>query len=260
MKKIGILTFQRAHNYGAVLQAYALSTYLKKFNLDVEIVDYWPDYRKGMYDLFDVNFKQKSLTKNLKEIIKTIIGFRKKYIRYNKFKKFISNELGLKNKKSFNKGNQISSSYDYLFFGSDQIWRYNEFLSYKGLDPVYWGEYPSGNKVKKIAYAASMGILNPELLDKNKISKYLANFNSLAVREEVLKNYVKPLTNTSVEHVLDPVFLINPKEWRTLANKSGYKKEFRKKYLLLYNLNTSEKTYSIVNKIAKEKNLEIYEL
>ena len=32
-KKIGILTFHNAHNYGAVLQAYALKTKLKDFKL-----------------------------------------------------------------------------------------------------------------------------------------------------------------------------------------------------------------------------------
>ena len=37
--KIGILTFHRAHNYGAVLQAYALVTYLINCGLEAEIVE-----------------------------------------------------------------------------------------------------------------------------------------------------------------------------------------------------------------------------
>ena len=40
--KIGILTFHCAHNYGAVLQTYALVTYLRKNNYDAEIIDYRP--------------------------------------------------------------------------------------------------------------------------------------------------------------------------------------------------------------------------
>ena len=40
--KIGILTFHCAHNYGAVLQTYALVTYLRKNNYDAEIIDYKP--------------------------------------------------------------------------------------------------------------------------------------------------------------------------------------------------------------------------
>ena len=38
--KIGILTFHRAHNYGAVLQAYALQEYLYSLNQKVEFIDY----------------------------------------------------------------------------------------------------------------------------------------------------------------------------------------------------------------------------
>ena len=38
--KIGIITFHRAANYGAVLQAYALQFYLTEKGNEVEIIDY----------------------------------------------------------------------------------------------------------------------------------------------------------------------------------------------------------------------------
>ena len=41
MIKVGILTFHDAHNYGAVLQAYALKKYISKLdNVDVKIINY----------------------------------------------------------------------------------------------------------------------------------------------------------------------------------------------------------------------------
>ena len=40
MKKVGILTFHDAHNYGAVLQAYALKKYLINLGLDATIINY----------------------------------------------------------------------------------------------------------------------------------------------------------------------------------------------------------------------------
>ncbi|HMP73300.1 MAG TPA: hypothetical protein PKE55_08560, partial [Kiritimatiellia bacterium] len=40
--KIGIATFQRTDNYGAVLQAYALQAFLVEQGHEVEIIDYWP--------------------------------------------------------------------------------------------------------------------------------------------------------------------------------------------------------------------------
>lgn len=39
-KKIGILTFHAADNYGAVLQAYALQHYLENKGAHVEIIDF----------------------------------------------------------------------------------------------------------------------------------------------------------------------------------------------------------------------------
>ena len=38
--KVGILTFHRAHNYGAVLQCYALQEILKRKGHTVQIIDY----------------------------------------------------------------------------------------------------------------------------------------------------------------------------------------------------------------------------
>ena len=38
--KIGILTFHNAHNYGAVLQAYALKKKISQLGHNVEIVNY----------------------------------------------------------------------------------------------------------------------------------------------------------------------------------------------------------------------------
>ena len=48
--KIGILTFHCAHNYGAVLQCYALQEYLKHLGHDVYVINYRPSYLK--YGLF----------------------------------------------------------------------------------------------------------------------------------------------------------------------------------------------------------------
>lgn len=47
--RIGILTFHRAHNYGAVLQAFALQSLLTDLGHEVEIIDYRPDYDSKDY-------------------------------------------------------------------------------------------------------------------------------------------------------------------------------------------------------------------
>ena len=42
--KIGILTFHCAHNYGAVLQAYATQMLLADAGYEAEVIDYRPEY------------------------------------------------------------------------------------------------------------------------------------------------------------------------------------------------------------------------
>ena len=57
MKKIGITTFHRAHNYGAVLQAYALKKALEKENNQVEFIDYISDDMEKMYKVIKISKK-----------------------------------------------------------------------------------------------------------------------------------------------------------------------------------------------------------
>ena len=53
--KIGILTYHRSHNYGALLQAIATRIVLKKMGHDAYYIDYWPDYHRRMYAMFNSN-------------------------------------------------------------------------------------------------------------------------------------------------------------------------------------------------------------
>ena len=62
--KLGILTYHRAENYGALLQAYALRTYLKRHVEKVEFVDYWPDYHREHYKVFSWKKLKKQNFKN----------------------------------------------------------------------------------------------------------------------------------------------------------------------------------------------------
>ena len=40
MKKVGILTFQNANNYGAVFQAYGLQKTIEKLNCEAHMINY----------------------------------------------------------------------------------------------------------------------------------------------------------------------------------------------------------------------------
>ena len=49
--KCEILTFQFAHNYGAVLQCYALKKKIMSYGAEVNVSDFVPPKMVGAYDL-----------------------------------------------------------------------------------------------------------------------------------------------------------------------------------------------------------------
>ena len=88
--KIGILTFHRAHNYGAVLQAYALVTYLINCGLEAEIVDYRPEAIEGAHGTIPWGrIKRMSIKGKIKFLIKILPFIFLRYKRAKVFEKFI---------------------------------------------------------------------------------------------------------------------------------------------------------------------------
>lgn len=249
--KIGILTYHRSHNYGAMLQAYALKTFLIELGHSVEFVDYWPLYRKDFYHSQKLSFFRK------------IIGFRREVFtfhlkrrKYKLFNDFLINELSVKGGVSVRYGREISDDYDFIICGSDQIWRNYDLKEIKGIDEVYWGAYPEKSKAKKIAYAASMGHLNPQDFDSNQIKSVLSNFSSISVREELIKDFIQPFSSDEIKCVLDPIFLLDISKWGNLFNSRIRKN----KYLLFYNLLNHKEYREEVKGFAKERGLEIIEV
>ncbi|WP_257666573.1 polysaccharide pyruvyl transferase family protein [Parapedobacter tibetensis] len=256
--KIGIITFHRAHNYGAVLQAYALKMHLVNKGHEVSFIDYWPDYRKGMYSLINFKFddKRNLFYKMVKRTISTSLDLPFKFKRHARFQRFIRKRLGIIGNKGIKFGNQILDAYDAYIYGSDQIWRFNRFSDYSGFDPVYWGKYPVGSKGLKIAYAASMGRMNVGKDDFDFIKTHLQNFNAISVRENQLLDLVKPYSTNTIVQVLDPVFLLEKKQWEQLIPDN----EKQEPYLLLYNLTRSKQATEAAERIARNKGYKIIEL
>ena len=94
MKKIGCVTFHASHNYGSVLQAYALQTYIKKNfqDVDYKIINLRLPTQHAKYDFP----KKKTSFKN--KILQTINNnnlFRNKNNMLNNMKHF--NPSSIKN-------------------------------------------------------------------------------------------------------------------------------------------------------------------
>ena len=253
--KIGILTFHRAHNYGAVLQAYALKTFLATLGHDVKLVDYWPESHEKIYKLWDKDLlKNKSFFLRIKIVTKFILLFFKKKKRIEQFNYFIQHYLGLDKKIKYQTLSlDIDLDVDCIVYGSDQIWR-NWITSerYIGFDPIYFG-YNVDLSIPKITYAASMGIIDYNEEEDVFLRKALTNFSAILVREKKLLNLLKSFDYQS-DIVCDPVFLLSKKQWNDILPTDRYLSE---EYVVYYRLLPSLEAEQLAYEMAKRYNCEL---
>lgn len=220
--KIGILTFHCAHNYGAVLQAYALQEQLKAFGHEVEMIDYRPSYLTYGYGAFPLP-RLKGLSP-LRKILRTgrwglrlpwrVLDVPVRVRRRAGFEKFISEKMNLSRERFAEGGRVPAENYDAIVFGSDQIWSPNHT---NGGDSVFLGDFPAPAGTLKIAYAASAGAASATLGENPVFADALKNFDAVSVREENLAASLRPKTRLEIETVVDPTLLVDKSVWEKTA-------------------------------------------
>lgn len=242
--RIGILTFHCAHNYGAVLQCYAMQEFLRSKGLDVEVINYRPNYLLNPYKTFNVNrFLSKNPIRILKGLIIEFLLFPVRLKRFFGFEKFINGRLSLSEKVT---RSSISPNYDIYIVGSDQIW--NPKIT-KGFDSVYFADFPFLKSTKKyISYAASMEAKTLSDEQAAFFKKNLSNFDLLSVREDALKQILQPLTCKPISQVLDPVLMTPPQIWDRFSSD----KKDVEKYVVVYQVRNHPDTLRIAHHIATQ--------
>ena len=145
--RVGILTFHCARNYGAVLQAYALQTYLEKQGHQVYVIDYRPSYLVFPYRLFKFDvWRDKGFITGLKWNIRELLIAPIRGLRNYRFERFVRRRLHLR-QIDFTKP---CTDIDTFIFGSDQIWNWKTMCA----DPSYMLDFAPEDK-KRIAYSSS---------------------------------------------------------------------------------------------------------
>ena len=241
--KVGIVTFHRAHNFGAVLQCFALKTVLESLGHDVHVIDHRNDAIERCYNLISRPYYRGSLPYSVRSMVSNIIKAPISGTRMFRFNSFIYKYI-LDNKHT----GGIWNGYDCIVWGSDQIWQWNIIRD----DLCFWGEIPNKD-VKKITYAASAGKLNEQF--ENNIP-YLANFKKISVREKDLKTHLSEKGIDS-EVVIDPTLLLTKEEWeRHLPLKTLETSP----YLLVYSMRNPKATLEMARKVAAKKGLRIVEI
>ena len=253
--RISIVTFHNTSNFGATLQCTALSEYLKNKGHEVEIVNYLPEYVRN----------KKSISKELKNIpnsknkVKAIVkGLA--YLSYSGavkrrdlcFEKFIEENLNLT--QPYYDRKQVMDNppqADVYICGSDQIW--NPALTGNCFDEIFFLKYAIG---RKSAYGASLGELDIESHD-SELRILTEGFKGVSVREKSVAARLSKAIQRNVDVVLDCTLLLSKDSYSKLEHTVEV---MRKPYILLYNVQNSELSVSIAERIAKENNLTILDI
>ena len=248
-KKVDIITFQCAHNYGAILQVYALQQTIEKMSKKVEIINYKNKIIEQQYKV--INVDKKNLKNFLKSIVSAILFFQKRYKRYENFEKFIKERLTLtkvyKNEEVLKNDFPIADIY---VTGSDQVW--NSKITY-GLQDAYTLNFGKKN-IKKISYAASVGDSSLVIKNKEIYEKKLSILNYISVREEDAKKELEKIIDKPITVVLDPTLLLTQNDWNQEIQSMQAIKE---KYILAYVVQPDDEYIKIVNDLSEKTGLKI---
>ena len=241
MITVGIVTFHRAHNYGAILQVFALQTKLKELGYDVKVIDYKNEAIDRQYKLIRLN------RGCIKEDLKYFTINQK---RFRIFKKFIKNNLELSKEYSLDELKSNPPKYDVYITGSDQVWNIK---LVKALDDIYTLNF-GDNNVKRISYAASIGNSDISKSEENEYKNKLNRMNFISVREEKAKELLEPILNRKISVVLDPTLLIPSYKWDEFIPKEKIIKE---KYILTYVVEENLEYRKIIKELCKRTGLKV---
>ncbi len=218
---IGILTHPLINNYGGILQAYALSTYLSRLGHNVVVIN-----RIGNESVVKYSIKR----------FLGLIPFNRYYKQQKRCRRvtsFVRQKLILSDcihsEKQLRK-TLLQYQFDAVIVGSDQVWRHNFAKNIKG---NYFLDFiPNESSIVKIAYAASFG-LEQWLYTENEtlqIRELIKTFNSISVREDIAVDLCKHNLGVNAEHILDPTFLLDIEDYKMIASP----RLIQEKYVCVY--------------------------
>lgn len=228
---VGILTFHFTTNYGGVLQAFALSTFLSRLGLNSEIIDYRP--LAGLKKYAQVLFLSIDFMANLRKTVR--------------FWSFLRREMQLSPRASISPGQlhrqAQQSNYELIFVGSDEVWKLD---SFRGYDSPFFLDFAAEATVRA-SFAASAGDSTTFGNHREAISRALGKFSAISVRDENTQSTLERECQLDSKRLLDPTLLVDfPPEVFGAAHRDV------SNYFLIYG-RLSRRELSIVHMMAQRE-------
>lgn len=230
--RAGLLTYHFSDNFGALMQAYGLRTWLRRQGVDAQFINYHPGHvedggrLRNPLDPRQAKANAKILYLKLAAIQRRFFGDR---AQARKFADFQAEDLGVVGPRLETAAEvqafllRPENRFDLLICGSDQIWAPSQQY---GVDPVYYLDFPSGAQgARRAAYAPSFGRADLDPVYEAAVRGYLAGFDGLSARERSGVEIVASLTGRDVAWVPDPTILLG--DYAELAARAGADSEGR---------------------------------
>ena len=240
-KKIGIMTFHNANNYGAALQAYALQTELSRLFPEhpVEVIDY---KTKGIRDQRSFAALKKS-----QGLLKAAAHYPIIKKRIDHIDSFCRERMNLSREiRTREELKQIAGDYAMIVCGSDQVW--NRKLT--GGEDTYLQDFHQSD-ARRISYAASFGM--PQLPEewKQDYRELLSRFDDISVREESAQKILAEL-GLKAEVNVDPTLLLTLDDWKKLARNGRTGRKFVLAYMVPYQAETLSKAQKTAQELGAD--------
>lgn len=242
-------------NYGALLHSWAFQKFLEKnFECRTEIIDYTTPMYAGKNLKYPgiYLFKEGHFVSAIYNMIR-MPSFIK---RFEKFHNFICKEMKVsKIKYTQDALDKSSLEYDTIICESDVIWSTDFFRG--ALDKTFFCNLASMKNLKKIIYAASMANadFNNELIKE--FQQNISDLKYISCRESYAVDITSKYTNVEVKHVLDPVLLLDSKDYFRIIGS----RIIDEPYLLMYMpVGTNKYVVNSAYDYAKKHGLKIIEI
>lgn len=239
MKSITVTT-HRSINYGAVLQAYSLQQAQKWLGVDNFLLDI--PSKGDLYESFPNKLSKRTLfvlavnlswtfhSRDMKQLVDRFNQFVKDNIKttivYKSWDELLSNP----------------PEADFYINGSDQVFGLRG--EYDDMRMLKFGS-PS---IKRFSFAASLGEYDWSVDEKKTFASLLQGFSMVSVREKYAKEYIESFSDVNCEVNMDPVFLLDKKQWSEIAADPVIKG----KYILCYPLVGNKDTQVVLDQLKRK--------
>jgi len=191
MKKIGIVTYHKAWNNGAFLQALAMQMFLETHGFEAYIVNTGIRYKSVVMADTAANEWWREYEKVLADCHRLLYESSEK-------------------------------KYDAIIYGSDEIWNLRSY----GANPIFWGYRL--NSPRKIAYAPCSGELGMKICFKSPCKALMVawalnnNYQAVSARDDRTKKFIKIFSSREVTECLDPTFLADFTPYKSGNTRGNY--------------------------------------